>query len=222
MNSSKKGANGIYSLNTINDAIIKGQYPGSLQDVAEGDPVVEFLLKFEESNGSRIYYNSVNKRRFFVTSRSVTKSGTSGDGSIVNTRSKFGSSCYSNNNVSGYRDLDGIYMRGEPIDIGNKNFTIEGWIYLTSLGGTGNIFVIVDSDFGGANYIVLYFSSNGKLRINRNLSSSNVSSESSSALNTNVWQHIALVKQNNTYRVFLDGVNILIVNTLSACEIVPR
>ena len=218
MNSSKKGANGIYSLNTINDAIIKGQYPGSSQDVVEGDPVVEFLLKFEESNGSRTYYNSVNKRRWFVTSRAAIKTGITGDGSIVNTRSKFGSSCYSNNNVSGYRDLDGIYMRGEPIDIGNKNFTIEGWIYLTSLGGTGNIFVIADSDFGNENYIALYFGSNGKLRINRSISSpstysmgviSNISSESSSALNTNVWQHIALVKQNNTYRVFLDGVNIL-------------
>lgn len=217
MNSSKKGANGIYSLNTINDAIIKGQYPGSLQDIVEGDPVVEFLLKFEESNGSRTYYNSVNKRRWFATSRFSTKTGTTGDGSVVNTRSKFGSSCYSNNNVSSYRNNDGIFMRGEPINIGDNNFTIEGWIYLTALGGTGNIFVIADSDFGSGNYIALYFGSNGKLRINRSISSpgsslnitSNISSESSSALNTNVWQHIALVKQNNTYRVFLDGVNIL-------------
>ena len=217
MNSSKKDANGIYSLNTINDAIIKGQYPGSLQDVVEGDPVVEFLLKFEESNGSRTYYNSVNQRRYFVTSRVATKSATTGDGSIVNSRSKFGSSCYSNNNVSSYTDNDGIYMRGEPIDIGNKNFTIEGWIYLTALGGSGNIFVIADSDFSSGNYIALYFGSNGKLRINKSISNpssnlnitSNISSESSSALNTNVWQHIALVKQNNTYRVFLDGVNIL-------------
>jgi hypothetical protein len=210
MNSSKKGANGIYSLNTINDAIIKGQYPGSLQDVVEGDPVVEFLLKFEESNGSRTYYNSVNQRRWFVTSRFTTKTGTTGDGSIVNSRSKFGSSCYSNNNVSDYRrDLDGVYMRGEPINIGDNNFTIEGWIYLTALGGTGNIFVIADSDFGSENYIALYFGSNGKLIINRTFGSNNISSESSSALNTNVWQHIALVKQNNTYRVFLDGVNIL-------------
>jgi hypothetical protein len=215
MNSSKKSANGIYDLNQINDAIIKGQYPGSSQDTIEGDPVVEFLLKFEESNGSRIYYNSVNKRRWFVTSRLPTKQGITGDGSVVNTRSKFGSSCYSNNNVSFYRDFDGVYMRGEPIDIGDNNFTIEGWIYLTALGGTGKIFVIAIAEEGARNFetqfnqIILYFGSNGKLRINRFNDVDNISSESSSALNTNVWQHIALVKQNNTYRVFLDGVNIL-------------
>jgi hypothetical protein len=223
MNSSKKGANGIYSLNTINDAIIQGQYPGSLQDVAEGDPVVEFLLKFEESNGSRTYYNSVNKRRWFQTSRAVSKIGITGDGSIVNTRSKFGSSCYGNNNASDspiFRNNDMVFMNGEPIHIGDKNFTIEGWIYITTLSGnSGSIFRISPQDkitnsnnTGDFDYIDLFFLNNGKVKLSIKSiysSISIISSESSSALNTNVWQHIALVKQNNIYRVFLDGINIL-------------
>lgn len=227
--SSKTSSNGIYSLNTINDAIINGQWPGSTQDEYI-EPTVEFLLKFEESNGSRAYYNSINKRRWFVTSRSAGKGGLNyGDGSIVNIRSKFGSSCYGNNNIGNqyFLERDGIFMRGDPINITDNDFTIEAWIYLTTLtGNSGNIFQI-NSMFGSAGvneifpFIRLYFSSNGKLRLQSGLSNSNyqnTSSESSTSLSTNVWQHIVLTRKNGIYSVYLDGNNVLnfVPNTTAA------
>lgn len=229
--SSKTSSNGIYSLNTINDAIINGQWPGSTQDEYI-EPTVEFLLKFEESNGSRAYYNSINKRRWFVTSRSVGKGGLNyGDGSIVNIRSKFGSSCYGNNNIGNryqyLHERDGIFMRGDPINITDNDFTIEAWIYLTTLtDNSGNIFQInsmLRSAVNSANFpfIRLYFSSNGKLRLQSGLSDSSyqvTSSESSTSLSTNVWQHIVLTRKNGIYSVYLDGNNVLnfVPNTTAA------
>ena len=218
--SSKTSSNGIYSLNTINDAIINGQWPGSTQDEYI-EPTVEFLLKFEESNGSRTYYNSINKRRWFVTSRFVGKGGLyHGDGSIVNTRSKFGSSCYGNNNIGNqyFLEKDGIFMYGDPINITDNDFTIEAWIYLTTLTGNSGDILRINSMLRSAGnsanfpFIRLYFSSNGKLRLQSGLSDSNhqvTSSESSTSLSTGVWQHVVLTRKSGIYSVYLDGNNVL-------------
>ena len=155
---------------------------------------VPLLLHMDGSNGSTTFTDSSSN------TVSVTANG---NAQISTAQSKFGGS-------SGLFDGTGDYLTSSAagLAIGSGDFTIEGWFYFNSLqsgiralwahrssgaaiGGallihTGGDVRLYISDSAGSNWQLLDFDPN-----------LNVS--------TSTWHHIALVRDGNTIRTFVDG-----------------
>jgi hypothetical protein len=102
----------------------------------------------------------------------------------------------------------GSYILIKPLDLsifefGNKNFTVEGYVYLTTYASRGNgTFLFSTNERRTAfNFSI---SVNGGLEfwngsVNRSMSSNN-------AMPLNTWKHVAFSRENGTLRSFIDGV----------------
>lgn len=217
--------------------------------VANYDPFlnyVEFIFKFEESN-NLTFANSINKPIWARKSEAFGKAGKyAGYGNITNAISKFGNSCYTNGDfgsTSGDQGFEKIFIFGAEgndrtangalnflgprglVQIGNNDFTLECWMYLTNLNmGSAEIFNIygrADSNFSSSSGtinngagVMLRHNNDGRIvlcnpyHINQNLSTT-----TNPVLTTNSWQHIALVRKNLVLKVFVDGVEVLLSNS---------
>jgi len=99
-----------------------------------------------------------------------------------------------------------VYSSSSLFNFGSKNFTIEFWIYWSGGGGNpGTIFTTAfPTDQQGVYIGVLssgafnYLAGNGSWAFN--------STTTSNALSTNNWYHIAYVKNNNVYTVYINGI----------------
>jgi hypothetical protein len=171
---------------------------------------VEFLYKFEEVNGSQNFKNSIPNDKWFWIRETFNKAGKSGGfGQVSNVRSKFGNSCYFNStseNSTGVFSGNGLFYNA-LVDLGKEDFTIECWLYLTTLGqNNGQIFVFnnrasassPDSREGSYGGVSLYIDSVGRLYgPNGNTSST--------PFTINTWHHVAMVRRDGIFRVFVDG-----------------
>jgi hypothetical protein len=129
---------------------------------------------------------------------------TVGNAQISTTQSKFGGS-------SIYLDGTGDYLSAVDVptlDLGSANFTIEAWVYIT---GSGSFQTLIAKGVGynnQASYRInvdggvwrYYLSGDGATWSIAN----NVSMGNSAGLNT--WQHIALVRNGNTFTPYVNGV----------------
>ena len=100
---------------------------------------------------------------------------------------------------------------GDYKTFGSNDFTIEAWVYPTSVGsGFGN-YIWGDTASSGAtntsSTAVGYFSS-GKFGAYITVAGPTILDMSSSSLTTpiNNWYHVALVRNGNTFSLFIDGV----------------
>ncbi len=121
-----------------------------------------------------------------------------GDAQVSDTQAKFDQSLA----------LDGVsdsLYAGEVPLIGAGDFTLESWIYPTSLSGTREIAGINS----GASYNFIFeIQSDGSLRTQVRSGTSVIHAEcnsSASVVQTGAWQHAAVTAEGENLRVFLDG-----------------
>lgn len=115
----------------------------------------------------------------------------------------------STNGGSGYFDGSGDYLSvpdNAVFDYGSGNFTLECWIYPT----ISNDAVLITAQTSGALYgpCNLYFSS-GQLQLYSSSNNSSFDVASGAVIGTpqvNAWSHIAVSRDGNSIRCFLNGV----------------
>lgn len=146
-----------------------------------------------------------------ATQKTVTANG---NAQISTAQSKFGG-------ASAYFDGTGDYLSipdSDDWNYGSGDFTIECWIRTTSIGTVQEIISQIDSGgykpvyfaINSAGKIVLYASSNGTSYDIAN------GTASTSTLSTNTWYHIALVRNSNLFKVYLNGIEEISVTSSSS------
>jgi hypothetical protein len=88
----------------------------------------------------------------------------------------------------------------------NADFTIEFWIYLNSTSSEQCIFHNHNSDNNGI-LISVNGGAAGKIRFGAGNGSFYVLIDSSVAINTSTWNHVACTRNNNTWTIYINGVN---------------
>lgn len=154
---------------------------------------VQLLLHMNGTNGSTTFTDSSG------TPKTVTAAG---GAQISTTQSKFGG-------ASGSFDGTGDYLTatGAGLAVGSGNFTIEGWFYFNSLQtGIRTLWAhrSTNTTIGGA----LLTHSSGALSLyiaQSSISWQVLGFSTGLTVSTATWHHIALVRDGNTIRTFLDG-----------------
>lgn len=123
--------------------------------------------------------------------------------SISTAVSKWGSSSVYFPNTSVWQEL--TYVHNDIFDIGTSDFTLEAWINPSNV-SSGCIFNLGGAPYGGHG-VQLYLASgkfqwvvraNGTIYCNR-------TNTGVVALSTNTWYHVAVVRNNNKFYLFLNG-----------------
>ena len=104
----------------------------------------------------------------------------------------------------GYIDFDGTNDRVETSSDmfnPNANFTFSVWIKFDTVDSTSTII----SDFTNTGSIqIVYNATASGIRIVKSFVST-VDTFSNSALSANIWYHITITRQSNTYKLYIDG-----------------
>ena len=104
----------------------------------------------------------------------------------------------------GYIDFDGTNDRVETSSdmfSPNANFTFSVWIKLDTVDSQSTII----SDFTNTGSIqIVYNATASGIRIVKSFVST-VDTFSNSALSANIWYHITITRQSNTYKLYIDG-----------------
>jgi len=136
--------------------------------------------------------DGVNNSTNFVNSKTNNLATVVGNTKIVTDKFKSGSS-------SAYFDGSGdsLYFPGSEVSAGgNTNFTIEGYIYPTTA-SEGILFTTYNIGDGSQHSAIIAWRSVLQLAnifvINQTIAS-------------NIWQHYAITRFGNTWRVFVDGI----------------
>ena len=155
---------------------------------------VSLLLNMEGSNGSTTFADGSS------SGHSVTANG---NASISTSEFKFGSS-------SAYFDGNGDYLSmstTNSLDLRSGDFTIETWFYDAGISNDNTIIGnwgqnLDDNYILGVNnphQILFYWGGNGNV---------NALITSSSTYSTNTWNHVAVVRNGNTFTLYLNGVSV--------------
>jgi len=150
-------------------------------------------------SGTSLLLNFTNASIIDATGRNVIE--TVGNAQVDTTTVKYG---------TGAMEFDGtgdglIAPNSEAFDFGSGDFTLEAWVYMTTTSHTHHIFSKRTS--GGAsntNWILEIVSGNYDFYASDG-SSYIVSSLGNAAGTINTWQHIAITRSGNDFKMFLDG-----------------
>lgn len=105
---------------------------------------------------------------------------------------------------SGYFDGTGDYLNLTGSALGSGNFTIEAWVYLTSLPNAQNaIYSNGTGDNASATTAVAYVSSGGNL----GFYNYPTATTTSSTISLNTWTHVAIVRNSGTITLYINGVS---------------
>ena len=168
------------------------------QSLSVRDPqfnAVSLLLKGDGVDGSTTIVDSS------PTPKTVTAVG---DAQISTAESKFSTS-------SLYFDGSGDYLSTGPdfnLALGSGDFTVEAFIYVTSLSSTSVIASSRVLSFAGILYWIFSVSSTGQLIFQSRTSAGTqyYAQSTTSAITTNTWYHVAGVRQSNVLTVYVNGV----------------
>jgi hypothetical protein len=147
---------------------------------------VSLLLHGDGTNGSTT----------IVDSSPTPKTVTANSAQISTAQSKFGGSSILLTGSSSALRL----ARQVAFDFGTADFTIELWLYPTSVAATSNIWSQRTSASNGISFRL----SASKLNFFYDNLGTGSFSGATSLLN-NTWQHVALTRQGNNFKLWLDG-----------------
>ncbi len=171
-----------------------GDFTIPTSEASSSDPYfssTKLLLNGNGTNGSTTFTDSSN------SSHTVTANG---DAQISTAQSKFGGASMK------FDGNDSIEVASSTdLSFGSGDFTIECWAYFNSLPS----YMTVATFDGGGSYASIFFAHLPSLNcyISGNGTSWNVlAGNSLGTPSTGVWHHLALVREGNVYRGFLDGV----------------
>lgn len=160
---------------------------------------------FSSDTSLMLHFNGSNTSTTFTDSSFVPKSiARSGDTQIRTERSKFGGG-------SVFFDGAGDYLTTQDdtgFDFSSGSWTVDAWVYPLAWGVSGS-FLWMQQGATGSDRLQTTISSTGQIVITILSSGSTVVSTSTSgnvvALNT--WSHIATAEQGNSYKIFINGVD---------------
>jgi hypothetical protein len=163
--------------------------------VQAGDPNfanVSLLLHMDGSNGSTTFTDS-SSNAFTVTAN--------GNAQISTAQSKFGG-------ASGLFDgtNDSVSAPSASAPSGTEDFTIESWIQPITTPGAGTylgICALGNTLFNNVFYLFVP-STPGQFAILWN--NGGRKAQSADVVNVNQWHHVAITRQSNLFRTFVDGV----------------
>ena len=135
------------------------------------------------------------------SNNAITKIGTSTQGTF----SPFSTTGWSNqfNGTTAYLTV----ATNTEFNIGSNDFTVEGWIYPTSVGSTALVIErrvsggFVAGDWG------LYILSSNLVFFAHNYDATGNAVLTSGAITANVWTHFALVRRGTTTSLYINGVS---------------
>jgi hypothetical protein len=135
---------------------------------------------------------------------------TVGGASISTTQSKFGgSSMFFDGN-------DKVTLPySQNFNLGT-NYTIEGWVYPTSVTGYQRIFDIVNSATSSPAFLDIAFNGTALVSELRTTNGGAVTTISGGTVSTGAWIHVALSVYSGSARLFLNGVQVGSTTTFSA------
>jgi len=152
---------------------------------------------------NRISYNNSQPIDESGVSNIITRNGNASVGSYTP---------LSPSGWSGYFDGSGDFLTvadNAAFTFGSGNFTIESWIFPTSfgtLGGGVTRGVICNQWTGAGGYTFqLYISSNGNVLVDFNNPPIASLASNNSSISLNTWNHIAVVRNSNTFTLYLNG-----------------
>lgn len=87
-----------------------------------------------------------------------------------------------------------------------QDFTIEAWIYLASTSGLRAIVGLANGSAANSNYAFQLLISSGQIQFDIFSGTTQYGGVVGSTLSTNTWYHVALVRDGNNLRRFLNGV----------------
>jgi hypothetical protein len=137
------------------------------------------------------------------------------DGKMGNVVETVGNAQVATNPVkygSGSMAFDGtgdyLIMPNSPIyDFGAGDFTIEGWVYVTSTSASRQTFIGRGVNGGASFHIALETTGNWIYYLSSNNSTWNIASAVNIGVNRiGVWQHIALVRAGTVFTPYLNGI----------------
>ena len=104
-------------------------------------------------------------------------------------------------------DGTGDYLTATSSDFAFQlqDFTAEAWIYPTSLYNYIAIFSTRANNLGYPEAFHLGIDANGRIT---SYSDRNIAQSATGAITTNSWQHVALVRQGMTHRIYVDGTQV--------------
>jgi len=153
----------------------------------------------DEVDGNTIYVD--DKQIGFVTSfdrggKTITANG---DAQLSTAEKKFGTASLLLDGTGDYASV----TAQDDFGFGTGDFTVEGWIYLTDLVGTQQVF---DFRAGAVGDIAatVYVSNGGQIRYYTD----SADRITGSTLNSATWYHVALVKESGSTKLYIDGTQV--------------
>jgi hypothetical protein len=105
---------------------------------------------------------------------------------------------------SGYFDGTGDYLNFTGYALGSGNFTIEAWVYLTSLPNAANaLYSNGTNDSVSAISAAVYVSSGGNL----GFYNYPTATTTSGTISLSTWTHVAIVRNSGTVTLYINGVS---------------
>ena len=147
---------------------------------------VALLLHCDGTDGSTTFTDSSQ------TPKTVTSHG---NAHVETDQAKFGT-------AAAYFDGTGDYLSLTGVSFGTGDFTVEGWVRITT---PSSVFTILDTRnaaFTNSGF-VLYVSSTQTLTFGRG--SPFVTAEGTTSVPADTWQHVALTRSSGTVRGYLNG-----------------
>ncbi len=172
------------------DPLVQAQFPPTTGSPVAGDayyPEVSLLLHMDGSASSQTFLDASSNNN------TVNVSGTA---AVETTNVKFGTGALS----PGTGGLAVPIVANGDMDLSTGNFTIEGWLYSTP--GGGAIFDASNNDTGG--FYMLWGSTYVEFSLYNGGSSIPLFS---GAITQNAWHSFAIVRNGNTFTMFVDGVS---------------
>ncbi len=102
----------------------------------------------------------------------------------------------------------GLSLGTNPVFTLREDFTLEAWVYPTTIAGTGSYGIYSQGESAGTQVVSLEMTNNGHLRFLVASTSTLIDMSSSSLLTANAWNHVSVTRTDSSIRMFINGVQV--------------